>query len=157
MHASRLARIVAALALPCALFAAPSTAWAQPGKGEVKEKVKEKAKERQDQRAEQGDENAPGLRGELQRKYKTELREHPRMARALVDLALVKEHLEKAAHDFGGHRVEAIKSIDEAIKQIELAMKYDAKHEDKGEGKGEGKAPEGTSPPAPKHDDKDKK
>lgn len=36
-------------------------------------------------------------------------------------------------------------------------MKYDAKHEDKGEGKGEGKAPEGTSPPAPKHDDKDKK
>lgn len=36
-----------------------------------------------------------------------------------------KEHLEHAAHDFGGHRVEAIKAIDEAIEQLQTCLKYD--------------------------------
>src|SRR5579883_2488458 len=36
-----------------------------------------------------------------------------------------KAHLEHAAHDFGGHRVEAIKAIDEAIRQLEICLKYD--------------------------------
>ena len=64
-------------------------------------------------------------------KYKTELREHPRLGHALVDLHIAKEHLEKAPHDFGGHRADAVKACDEAIKQIELAVKFDAKHEEK--------------------------
>ncbi len=143
MLATRFVRLIAALALPLAFLALPSTAVAQPGKGEIKDKVKEKTKERVKERqndrteksdqGEKGDKEAQGLRGELMQRYKTELREHPRMARALVDLALAKEHLQKAAHDFGGHRVEAVRAIDEAIKQIELAIKYDAKYEGKGD------------------------
>jgi hypothetical protein len=35
--------------------------------------------------------------------------------------------LEKAANDFGGHKAEAIKSIDEAIKHLKLAETYDKK------------------------------
>ena len=30
-----------------------------------------------------------------------------------------------AAHDFGGHRVEAIKAIDQAIHQLEICLQYD--------------------------------
>ena len=42
--------------------------------------------------------------------------EHPQIRAALAALRNSKEHLEHAAHDFGGHRVEAIKAIDEAIR-----------------------------------------
>ena len=48
---------------------------------------------------------------------------HPHIREALASLRSSKEDLEHAAHDFGGHRVEAIKAIDEAIHQLEL--KYD--------------------------------
>jgi hypothetical protein len=34
---------------------------------------------------------------------------------------------EHAAHDFGGHRVEAIRATDEAIHQLEECLKYDRK------------------------------
>jgi hypothetical protein len=33
--------------------------------------------------------------------------------------------MEHAAHDFGGHRVEAIEATNQAIKQLELCLKYD--------------------------------
>jgi hypothetical protein len=33
--------------------------------------------------------------------------------------------MEHAAHDFGGHRVEALKATDEAIRQLEICLKYD--------------------------------
>jgi hypothetical protein len=36
-----------------------------------------------------------------------------------------KDDLEHAAHDFGGHHVEAIRAIDEAIRQLEVCLKYD--------------------------------
>jgi hypothetical protein len=36
-----------------------------------------------------------------------------------------REHLEHAAHDFGGHRVEALRATDEAIRQLEICLKYD--------------------------------
>jgi hypothetical protein len=36
-----------------------------------------------------------------------------------------KHHLEQAAHDFGGHRVEAIRAIEEAIHQLEICMQYE--------------------------------
>jgi hypothetical protein len=36
-----------------------------------------------------------------------------------------KEHMEHAAHDFGGHRAEAIEAADRAIQQLELSSKYD--------------------------------
>jgi hypothetical protein len=34
-------------------------------------------------------------------------------------------HLQEAAHDFGGHRVDALKTTDEAIRQLELCLKFD--------------------------------
>ena len=50
---------------------------------------------------------------------------HPRIREALASLRASKEDLEHAAHDFGGHRVEAMKAIDEAIRQLEICLKYD--------------------------------
>jgi hypothetical protein len=35
--------------------------------------------------------------------------------------------LKEADHDFGGHRKEALEAVDVAIKQLELALKYDKK------------------------------
>jgi hypothetical protein len=50
---------------------------------------------------------------------------HPEIREALEALRRAKEHMEHAAHDFGGHRVEAIEATDRAIKQLELCLKYD--------------------------------
>lgn len=51
--------------------------------------------------------------------------EHPQIRAALAALRDSKAHLEHAAHDFGGHRVDAIKAIDEAIRQLEICLQYD--------------------------------
>ena len=50
---------------------------------------------------------------------------HPEIRAAINSLRRAKEHLEHAAHDFGGHRVEAIRATDEAIKQLQEALRYD--------------------------------
>ena len=50
---------------------------------------------------------------------------HPEIRAAIQSLRRAKEHLDHAAHDFGGHRVEAVKACDEAIHQLEEALKYD--------------------------------
>ena len=50
---------------------------------------------------------------------------HPQIREALAALRRAKEHMENAAHDFGGHRVEALKATDEAIRQLEVCLKYD--------------------------------
>ena len=50
---------------------------------------------------------------------------HPQIREALGALRGAKEHMEHAAHDFGGHRVEALKATDEAIRQLELCLKFD--------------------------------
>jgi hypothetical protein len=50
---------------------------------------------------------------------------HPQIREALGALRRAKEHLEHAAHDFGGHRVEALRATDEAIRQLEICLKYD--------------------------------
>ena len=50
---------------------------------------------------------------------------HPKIREALAALHASREDLEHAAHDFGGHRVDAIRSIDEAIRQLEICLKYD--------------------------------
>jgi len=50
---------------------------------------------------------------------------HPEIHEAIASLRRAKEHMEHAAHDFGGHRVEAIKATDEAIHQLEICLKYD--------------------------------
>ena len=50
---------------------------------------------------------------------------HPEIREAIAALRRAKEHMEHAAHDFGGHRVEALKATDEAIRQLEECLKYD--------------------------------
>jgi hypothetical protein len=50
---------------------------------------------------------------------------HPEIREALGALRRAKEHMEHAAHDFGGHRVEAIEATNQAIRQLELCLKYD--------------------------------
>jgi hypothetical protein len=52
---------------------------------------------------------------------------HPHIRRALHELREAKKDLKTADHDFGGHRVEAIGAIDVAIKQLEVALKFDRK------------------------------
>lgn len=50
---------------------------------------------------------------------------HPEIHAAIESLRNAKAHLNAAAHDYQGHRVDAIKAIDEAIHQLDICMKYD--------------------------------
>jgi hypothetical protein len=50
---------------------------------------------------------------------------HPEIREAIGSLRRAKEHMEHAAHDFGGHRVEAIHATDAAIHQLEECLRYD--------------------------------
>ena len=52
---------------------------------------------------------------------------HPHIRSAINELEEAKRELQSAAHDFGGHRVEAVKACDEAIRQLRLALQYDKK------------------------------
>ena len=49
---------------------------------------------------------------------------HPRLTHAIEALRDARAYLQEAPHDFAGHRAEAIRATDEAIKQIELARGY---------------------------------
>jgi hypothetical protein len=50
---------------------------------------------------------------------------HPEVRAALANLREAREHLQHSAHDFGGHRVAALKSVDEAIREAQICLKYD--------------------------------
>lgn len=50
---------------------------------------------------------------------------HPQINAAIRALEAAKDHLQRAAHDFGGHRVKAIRAVDAALVQLRLALKYD--------------------------------
>jgi hypothetical protein len=52
---------------------------------------------------------------------------HPHIHRAIEELRETRHELKEADHDFGGHRKEALEAVDVAIKQLELALKYDKK------------------------------
>jgi hypothetical protein len=49
---------------------------------------------------------------------------HPEIEDALRALHAAKSHLEHASHDFNGHRVDAIRAIDEADRQLRICMQY---------------------------------
>jgi hypothetical protein len=51
--------------------------------------------------------------------------DHPEIHDALASLRRAKDHLEHAAHDFGGHRADALHATDEAIRQLEICLKFD--------------------------------
>ena len=50
---------------------------------------------------------------------------HPEIRDAIAALQNARNHLNHAAHDFGGHRVDAIQAIDQAIAQLRICLKYD--------------------------------
>jgi hypothetical protein len=50
---------------------------------------------------------------------------HPKIKHAIVALEEAKKELKGAAHDFGGHRADALKDCDAAIAQLKLALQYD--------------------------------
>jgi hypothetical protein len=50
---------------------------------------------------------------------------HAEIRESIEALRRAKDHMEHAAHDFGGHRAEAIKATDEAIRQLEICLKFD--------------------------------
>ena len=47
--------------------------------------------------------------------------------RALRELKEAKAYLEKASHDFGGHKHQAIKDVDAAHAALEKALQYELK------------------------------
>ncbi len=50
---------------------------------------------------------------------------HPEIHRAIASLEQAKTYMQHATHDFGGHRVAALESCDNAIAQLKEALKYD--------------------------------
>jgi hypothetical protein len=50
---------------------------------------------------------------------------HPEIRDALEALRRARKHIEEGAHDFGGHRADALRATDEAIHQLELCMKFE--------------------------------
>jgi hypothetical protein len=50
---------------------------------------------------------------------------HPEIEAALGALRDARTHLHEARHDFHGHREDAIRSIDEAIRQLKICVEYD--------------------------------
>ena len=52
---------------------------------------------------------------------------HPQLRKAMASLERAKKDLEKASSDYGGHKAESIKAIDEAIKHLKLAEESDKK------------------------------
>ena len=51
---------------------------------------------------------------------------HPNIARAVDDLEGAIHYMEKAPHDFGGHKADAIKASKEAVRQLRAALQYRA-------------------------------
>jgi len=49
---------------------------------------------------------------------------HPHMHRAIHELKEARVQLKEAKHDFGGHREQALKDVNHAIEQLELALKF---------------------------------
>jgi hypothetical protein len=50
---------------------------------------------------------------------------HPHITTAIVELQAARKELQTEAHDFGGHRVAAMRAVDNAIKQLQIAQRYD--------------------------------
>jgi hypothetical protein len=49
--------------------------------------------------------------------------EHPHLHAALYEMRQAHTQLKEARHDFGGHRAKALEALDDAIQQIDRALK----------------------------------
>lgn len=50
---------------------------------------------------------------------------HPEITDAIRALQRAKQHLQAAAHDFNGHRADALSACDAAIRQLNIIIAYD--------------------------------
>lgn len=50
---------------------------------------------------------------------------HHKIREAMSSLREARDELQHASHDFGGHRADAIGSIDQALHQLEICLQYD--------------------------------
>ena len=50
---------------------------------------------------------------------------HPEIREAIASLRRAKDRLEHAEHDFDGHRVQAIRAIEESLHELQDCLKYD--------------------------------
>ena len=52
-----------------------------------------------------------------------------RLSGRIEALRDAREYMEHAPHDFGGHKAEAIRATDDAIRQLNLALAYRARED----------------------------
>jgi hypothetical protein len=50
---------------------------------------------------------------------------HPEINAAIRSLERAKAHLQEAAHDFNGHRADALAAVDAALRQLRIIVEYD--------------------------------
>ena len=111
------------LVLAPALAAVSMQPKADKGKPDKQEKGDKGGKGKDRDAGEEGDDDADDAAKSKGQGKKAE--NTPHLGRALKELRLARNHLDNAKHDFGGHKANALKAIDDAMAQIQLAMKYD--------------------------------
>jgi hypothetical protein len=74
--------------------------------------------------------SAPGFAATNQ-SIRSEAADHPRIVAAIRELEGAIEYMEKAPHDFGGHKAEALRASREAVQQLRKALAYRAKQDRK--------------------------
>ena len=71
----------------------------------------------------------PGSYAVQAQNVRTELQNHPRIAKAIRDLEDAVAYMEAAPHDFGGHKAAAIRDSRAAIEQLRRALAYRARQD----------------------------
>jgi hypothetical protein len=66
-----------------------------------------------------------------QQNAKTEVSQHPRISTAIKELESAIDYMEKAPHDFGGYKAQAIADSKKAVVSLKKAMEYRAKEDNK--------------------------
>jgi len=61
--------------------------------------------------------------------YREEMKEHPRIVKAIIELEDAVAYLKAAPHDFGGHKARAIADSEAALTQLREAIKYREHHD----------------------------
>lgn len=67
----------------------------------------------------------------VQQNRKSEAAMHPKIESAIRQLESAIDYMEKAPHDFGGYKVQAIADSKRAVASLKLAMQYRAKEDNK--------------------------
>jgi hypothetical protein len=65
----------------------------------------------------------------IKQNVKTEAANHPKIESAIKELQSAVDYMEKAPHDFGGYKAQAITDSRKAIASLKLALQYRAKVE----------------------------